>query len=189
MADQLYLSLWLRGFTENNLLRHFEKMLRTFPHSLQAKHGGILRIYGIEFSEPILLEEAFPIPVDLDRILEICKEFQHADCAYQMEVWWDLWQLDEEWKLAPARVTMTCFGPEFKNETSEHLRIDFGLDELFLPQPDLPGSARTVQENIKSLLRLVHDLDNTLNPEKRQLWVESGENFAERLEAALEEAG
>ena len=33
MADRLFLSYTLRGFTGMNMLRHFEKMLRVFPFS------------------------------------------------------------------------------------------------------------------------------------------------------------
>jgi hypothetical protein len=41
------------------------------------------------------------------------------------------------------------------------------------------------QSNIKSLLKLVHDLDDVLSVSKRRLWTESGENFAEKLQEAL----
>jgi hypothetical protein len=42
-----------------------------------------------------------------------------------------------------------------------------------------------VQSNIKSLLKLVHDLDDALPVETRRLWSESGENFSEKLHQAL----
>jgi hypothetical protein len=42
-----------------------------------------------------------------------------------------------------------------------------------------------VRANIQSLLRLVHDMDDRLKVERRQLWSESGVNFAERLETTL----
>ncbi len=69
----------------------------------------------------------------------------------------------------------------------ENLRIEFGIDSHFLPQPDAPNSPRMVQSNIKSLLKLVHDLDDTLKADRRRLWSESGDNFAERLQEALQE--
>ena len=65
------------------------------------------------------------------------------------------------------------------------LEIEFGIDANFLPQPDLPDSPRVIQSNIKSLLKLVHDLDDALLVETRMLWSESGENFAEKLHQAL----
>ena len=65
------------------------------------------------------------------------------------------------------------------------LEIEFGIDAHFLPQPDMPDSLRMIQSNIKSLLKLVHDLDDALPVETRRLWSESGENFSEKLHQAL----
>ena len=42
-----------------------------------------------------------------------------------------------------------------------------------------------IQFNIKSLLKLVHDLDDALPTETRLLWSESCENFSEKLHQAL----
>jgi hypothetical protein len=65
------------------------------------------------------------------------------------------------------------------------LEVEFGIDANFLPQPGLPDSPHMVESNIKSLLKLVHDLDDALPVETRRLWSESGENFAEKLHQAL----
>jgi hypothetical protein len=43
-----------------------------------------------------------------------------------------------------------------------------------------------IQSNIKSLLKLVHDLDDALPVETRRLWTESGGSFSEKLQQALE---
>lgn len=79
----------------------------------------------------------------------------------------------------------TVFGSEFENHLGENLRVDFGIDSRYLPDPEIPGSARVIQSNIRSLLKLVHDLDDALPVEKRQLWSETGENFVERLQTVL----
>jgi hypothetical protein len=147
----------------------------------------------------------------MDDVLAVAKDFQNADASYRLETWWDLWQFDMEWKLAPARVALCCFGPEFNQSPAglpdsfeaqrppviafPHpyddaaigcaLEIEFGIDANFLPQPDLPDSPRMIESNIKSLLKLVHDLDDALPVETRRLWSESGENFAEKLHQAL----
>jgi hypothetical protein len=39
---------------------------------------------------------------------------------------------------------------------------------------------------VQSLLRLVHDLEEKLSVERRLLWSESGENFAEKLRESLQ---
>ena len=184
MADQLYLSYKLRGYTEVNMLRHYETMLRHFPFSRLAKGEVELRIVAVSFHEPPVLDHVLETP-DVDGILEAARHYQLADCAVQVEAKWDLWQYEDDWKLAPARVVLMCFGPQFEDAEDEHLRIDFGIDSNFLPQPELPNQLFMVQSNVKSLLHLVHDIDNQLNVELRRLWTESGENFAEKLEAAV----
>jgi hypothetical protein len=185
VPDRLYLSCWVRGFTETNALRHFGKMLERFPFSILAKRGPLLRVYAIAHSEPLLLEREFPPDAELAAILEAAREFMHPDCACEIEAFWDLWQHDGEWKLQPAAVTLACFGPAFENEYGDHLRIEFGLDALFLPMPDIAGGLRMGQSNLKSLLHLVGDLERELDLERRQVWSESGDNFGEVLKQAL----
>ena len=189
MADQLYLSYWLHGFGEQNMLRHYEKMLRLFPCSRLSKQPSVFRIIPVNYNEPAVFERAYPPPLGIGEVLAAAKDFQHPDCSYRLEASWDLGQFDEDWKLAPAQVALCLFAPEFENEVGDNLRIEFGIDTHFLPQPDLPDSVRMVQSNVKSLLKLVHDLDDRLSPERRQLWTESGENFHEKLQQALSVQG
>lgn len=189
MADQLYLSYWLRGFTEFNMLRYLGSVLRLFPFSRLAP-GAMLRVLAVSPTEPALLEQDFPDPIDEDALLAAARHFRAADAAFQVDGRWDIWQnLADDWKLAPARVSVFAFGPRFERERDEQLRIDFGPDYHFLPQAQDPASPRFIHSNIRSLLSLVHGLDNALSPERRQLWSESGENFAERLQASLQQIG
>ncbi len=203
MADQLYLSYWLRNFSEPTMLRHYEKLLRLFPFSLLAKQPSTFKVLAVDYSEPVVVEIPYPPPVPVDAILAAAKDFQNADSCYRLETWWDLWQFTDEWKLDPTRVTLCCFGPEFdQGNAGIHpaqpagvtefpgsancaLEIEFGIDASFLPQPELADSPRVIQFNIKSLLKLVHDLDDALPVETRLLWSESGENFSEKLHHAL----
>jgi hypothetical protein len=165
----------------------------------------------VDPTEPVVAEIPYPPPVPIDDVLAVAKDFQNADASYRLETWWDLWLYEGEWKLAPARVALCCFGPEFNQSPSAvpraldvprtsvlafpgpdedaaigcALEIEFGIDANFLPQPDLPDSPHMIESNIKSLLKLVHDLDDALPVETRRLWSESGENFAEKLHQAL----
>ena len=189
MADQIYLSCWMRGFSAMNMLRHFEKLLGVFPLSRLARNPFTLKITAVNFTEPALIEVPFEQPLQISAVIAAAKDFQNADCCYQFDAAWDLWDYDgAEWKVGPARASLFCFGPDFDNEDGENLRIELGVDALFLPHPELPGSARMTESNIRSLLRLAHDIDDKLQVERRQLWTESGENFAERLQQALSEA-
>ncbi len=189
VTDRLSLSLWLAPGSHGAHLRQFERLLRLFPFSQRPQPQSVLSIHGVASTEPALLERPVNGPVDPSEIIHALEEYAGDDVAYRLESWWDLWQFDGDWKLAPARVALSCFGSEFDNGTGrppkkqEDLRIDFGVDSHFLPQPDIPGSAKLIESNIKSLLRVVHELDATLPVAKRKLETESGENFAERLQS------
>jgi hypothetical protein len=215
MADQLFLSYWLRNYTEATMLRNFEKMLRLFPFSRLTQQATTFKIMAVDVNEPVVVEIPYAPPTPVDDILAVAKDFQNADACYRLETWWDLWQFEREWKLEPARVVLCCFGPEFDQSPSSAeragepksttprgsviefpdpkedvaigcaLEIEFGIDANFLPQPDVPDSPRIVESNIKSLLKLVHDLDDALPVESRRLWSESGDNFADKLHQAL----
>jgi hypothetical protein len=185
MADQLYLSYWLRNYSEQNMLRHYEKLLKLFPFSRLARQPSTFKVLAVDYNQPPMLEIPFPAPIPLEQVIAAAKDFQNADCCYRLESWWDLWQFDSKWELTPARVALSCFGPEFEKENDAHLDIEFGIDAHFLPQPEILDSLPMVQSNIKSLLKLVHDLDDALPVETRQLWSESGENFSEKLHQAL----
>ncbi len=191
MTDQLYLSIWLDRHNRASRLQQFEKLLRLFPFSPREQPQSVLSIRAIDITEPPLLERPLNGPIDVADLLPAVREYQGDDIAYQVESWWDLWQFDNDWELRPARVALSCFGPEFDNGTEresvkqEDLRVDFGVDSHYLPRLDVPGGARLIESNIKSLLRLVHELDLTLPVANRRLESESGENFADRLQQTL----
>jgi hypothetical protein len=185
VSDRLYLSLWIRNFDESNMLRHFEKLLALFPFSKLAARGPALSIYAIEHSEPPLFEREFAPGVEPAAMAEAAAEFTHEDCACEIEAAWELWQYDGEWKLAPAAVTLGCFGPAFENDTGDHLRIEFGLDSRFIPDPRIEGGLRMGQSNLKSLVHLVQDIEKRMDLERRQLWSESGQSPADVIAEAL----
>lgn len=185
MSDRLYLSCWVRGFNESNMLRHYAKLLELFPHSKLSQRPQTLRVYAVEYAEPPSTEKTFEgmsTPAD---VLAAAREFTHADCACDFDAAWDLWQYESEWKLSPAPVTISCFGPEFDSGFDDNLRIDFGLDSKFLPAADVEGSLRMQQSNLRSLLHLVKDIESSLPLSRRNLWSESGANFAELLAKAV----
>jgi hypothetical protein len=185
VPDRLYFSCKLRNADTENVLRQFGKLLAKFPFSKLAKRGPVLRVYAIQHAEPPLMEREFPSGTEVAVILDAAREFMHGDCACEIDTSWDLWQHDGDWKLQPAAVTLAAFGPEFDNEQGDQLRIEFGPDAKFLPIPNLEGSLRMGQSNLKSLLHLVSDLERSLDVQSRQVWSESGANFAEVLKQAL----
>lgn len=170
---------------------NFEKLLRTFPFSQREQPQSVVSIRAIDLTEPPLLERAVNGPLELGDIFATFGDYKGDDVAYALESWWDLWQFDEDWMLAPAPVVLGCFGPEFDNGTDrqprdpEDLRIDFGADIHFLPLLEVPGTGRLIESNIRSLLRVVHEIDSALPVAKRRLETESGENFSDRLQQVL----
>ena len=170
------------------MLRNYEKLLKLFPFSRLARQPSTFKVIAVDYTEAPVLEIPLPAPVDLGGVLEAAHDFQNADSCYRLETWWDLWQFDSQWELAPSRAALCCYGPQFDRENGEHLAIEFGIDANFLPQPEITNSLRMIQSNIKSLLKLVHDLDDALPVETRRLWSESGDNFSEKLHQALTSA-
>lgn len=186
MSDRLYLSCWLSGYNESNMLRHFGRLLALFPFSKLAKRGPVVRVYALEHAEPPLFEREFAPGADPKDLLESAREFMLDDCTCEVDAFWDLWEHNGvEWKLGPVPVTLVCSGPSFDNELADHLRIEFGIDSRFLPNPGLEGSLRMRQSNIRSLLHLVEEIGSNMKPERRTLWSESGANFADVLRQVL----
>jgi hypothetical protein len=192
VTDQLALSIWLPEALGNWRTRYFEKMLSIFPFSQREQPQSTLSIQGVSVTEPPLLEHPINGPVQLADVMEATRDYQGDDIAYRLETWWDLWRYNgEEWEIGPTRATLCAFGPEFDNGSilsaseQEDLRIDFGVDTAFLPDASLAGSTRLIHSNIKSLLHLVHQIEEALPLERRVLETESGENFAEKLTQTL----
>jgi len=191
VTDRLSLSIWLERSALPQRLRHFETLLRLFPFSQREQGQSTISVEAISAQEPPLLERPVNGPVDVDEAIRIFADYSGDDVSYKLESWWDLWQFNGDWALAPAPVALSCFGLEFDNgadmgvSDQEDLRIDFGVDAHFLPAEDIAGGKKLLASNIRSLLRLVHELDSTLPLRKRKLETESAENFADRLQQAL----
>ena len=189
MSDRLYLSCWVRGFSDSNMLRHFGKLLDVFPFSKLAKNGPVVRVYAISYVEPPIFERAFDPGASVADMIAAARDFVQPDCSVEIEAAWDLWQHRDDWKLWPSTVTIFCRGSAFEHENDDHLQIDFGLDSKFLPAGDIEGSLRIQQSNLRSLLHLVSEIDKALPVERRLLWSESGANFAAVVEETLEKFG
>lgn len=192
MTDQLYLSIWLPNALGNWRTRYFEKLLSLIPFSQREQGQSTLTVQAVNVTEPPLLERPMNGPITFADVVEVLRDYDGQDVAYRLETWWDLWVYNgDDWRIAPARIVIAAFGPEFDNGGSlevaeqEDLRVDFGLDTAFLPDPALQGSGRLIESNIKSLLHLVHQIEEALPVEKRVLETESGQNFAEKLTQAL----
>jgi hypothetical protein len=180
MADRLYLSVWLRDGQSGPIAPRLTRLLEQFPFSRLAPRVS-LAVRAVSTREAPVYEESFAAGA-LALLSEAASGWTSDDVSLEVDAAWDL--LIEEagtWSLRPVRVTLAAFGPRFEREDGEDLRIEFGTESPFVPKPESPQSFRYVQENIRSLLRLVKEIDEALPVARRSLWSESGENFAARL--------
>jgi hypothetical protein len=185
MSDRLYLSGWVQGFSAFSQLRAYGKLLDLFPTSKLNRTPQVLRVHAVGYSEPPVLEKSFEPGTSPTDILTAAREVAGGDCAFDLDTYWDLWQFDCEWRLFPAPVTISCYGPDFEQDSDDHLRLDFGLDAKFLLLPEVPGSARMQQSNLRGLLHLVAELESGVPLKRRRLWSESGANFADAVARAV----
>ncbi len=202
MSDHFYLSLWLKDYEEAQMLDRFRVLLETFPYSKSRPLVQSIRVYPLSWSEHPVLEEDFAEGAETGYVLDLASEFLHGDYAYESTAYWDLWVFQKNggpagWKKVPRPVTLVCNGPDFDDGRAEsgHLEVDFGLDTPFRAHQTLPDSGarastrdyrERLQENMAGLLDFVRDVEKKLPVEKRLLWTETGENFAEMVRRSLE---
>ncbi len=187
MADRLYLSIWLNGFSPLKMHQAFAACLRNFPFSSQAPQL-YLRVGAVDSSEPALQEQVFDASEGFEPLLDAMSRWTATDASFEIEGFWDLWQQQPEgWRLWPTRLNLFFYGPNFPSEWGEQIRLEFGVEDRFLPDFSHQGrELGMMQSNIKSLLRLTRDLEAALDTRQMKLWSEGGGNFAERLQQSLQ---
>jgi hypothetical protein len=205
MADALYLSLWYPNLRLAALPDKLAAVLGSF-----AAHGGEAKVYAVTVW-PVSWHEA-PVfqrvygragrgaegEAEIRQAVEEGLELLHEDYAYEFQMGWSLWELDEaadfnqKWVRVPRLVRVTAFGPLFDEgayEQEGHIRIDFGPDEPFLEEDtelDAEG-ARHVTLNIRQLVDLTAAVEKNSGATARLLWSELGESLASRLAQRLAE--
>ncbi len=136
-------------------------------------------MHALSVNEPPVLEEVVAEEVaDWQPLVARAQEFLNRDCGFYFETHWDLWRWDGEWSLQPERAIIGCYGPDFESALGEHLSVEFQEESLFLPNPN-SDQLRPVQSNLRSLVRLATELEENLPMDRRTLWSEERENFAE----------
>jgi hypothetical protein len=199
MSDTLYLSLWFPNLRLAALPEKMTAILGTF-----SAHGGEPRVYSatvwpVNWSESPVFQRVYGIGergAEPRAAVEDAMELLHEDYAYEFQIGWNLWELEEaphvdpRWARGPRLVRVMGFGPLFDEGSYEqegHIRVDFGDDEAFLEvDADLDAfSARHVEENVRQLVSLTSALEKGSGATARVLWSELGESLAQRLAARL----
>ena len=204
MSDVLYLSLWYPNLRLTALPDKLAAVLGSF-----AAHGGEAKVYAVTVW-PVNWHEA-PVfqrvygragdgakgQAEIRDAIEEGLELLHDDYAYEFQIGWSLWELeetadfDQRWVRVPRLVRVTAFGPLFDEGTYEqegHIRIDFGPDAPFLEEGvelDETG-ARHVAQNVRQLVELTGAVEKGSGATARLLWSELGESLAVRLAARLD---
>ena len=199
MADALYLSLWYPNLRLTALPDKLAAVLGTF-----AAHGGEAKVYAVtvwpvSWHEAPVLQRVYGRAGDGAEIKEAIAdslELLHDDYAYEFQIGWSLWELeeaqnlDQKWVRMQRLVRVTAFGPLFDEATYEqegHIRIDFGPDAPFLEEEVQLDEQTTmhVAQNIRQLVDLTNAAEKESGATARLLWSELGESLAQRLAARL----
>jgi hypothetical protein len=167
------------------------------------------RIYVDTGANPPNPAQINPTPDAADAAIENAvaeaTEQLHDDVAYEFEMQWALWtpdtpidadddedaRLDTLWKLEPAKVRVTGFGPDFDEgsfEQNGQIRVDFGLDTPWVLEDEELNidAAKKIQQNVEKLLAFTLSVEKHCGISSRLLWTESGEPLAEKLIARLQ---
>lgn len=146
VANRAYASFWTRDYTEDLMLDRFERWLETVPVSAERPGFTSLIVRAVEPSEPPVFEHDFRAgEADAATVAALAREHRNADCSYEAEAHWDLWQPDLEtglWQRRPQRLLLICNGPDYDNGVaaeSGHFLADLGLEHCFTGHAGLLG--------------------------------------------------
>jgi len=146
MTNRAYASFWTRDYSEDLMLDRFERWLETVPLSAERPGFASLIVRAIEPSEPPVLEHDFRDEgADAATVIALAREHRNADCAYEVEAHWDLWNCDLAtglWQRDPQRLLLICNGETYDNGVaaeSGHFQADLGLEHLYTGHAGLLG--------------------------------------------------
>jgi hypothetical protein len=146
VANRAYASFWTRDYSEDLMLDRFEHWLETVPVSAERPGFASLVVRAVEPSEAPLLEHDFRASgADAATVTSLAREHRNADCSYEVEAYWDLWQPAPEtglWQRGPQRLLLICHGPDYDGGVaadSGHFLADLGLEHCFTGHAGLLG--------------------------------------------------
>jgi hypothetical protein len=138
MPNRAYASIWVRDFSEEKMLSHFERFLATVPLPPTPPGFTDLMIRAVDFREtPLEEHDLRGYPTTPAEIVELAREHQSSDVCYEVAARWDLWVRDVEtvsWKKKPEPLDFVCYGPEYDGgafSESGHFMADLGFEHLF----------------------------------------------------------
>jgi hypothetical protein len=146
MANRAYANFWTRDYSEALMLDRFELWLETVPTSAKRPGFASLTARAVEPSEPPVLEHDFRDEgADAATVIALAREHRNADCAYEVEAYWDVWNCDWAtglWERGPQRLLLICNGETYDNGVAAeagHFQADLGLEDLYTGHAGLLG--------------------------------------------------
>jgi hypothetical protein len=148
MANRAYFSIWFRELGEPALLDRLEKVLELAPVSASQPGFAALVVRAVGPDESPLCERDLRAAVTgAAQVVELAREWAHADCSYEVEGAWDLWTYDwagDGWRLGPEKLEIVCQEEEYDSgawRETGHFWIHTGFEHLFIGHADLLGMA------------------------------------------------
>ncbi len=130
------------------MLGQFERLLETVPFSAELPGFSELFIRAVDPTETSLVERDLRgQPLDAARVIELAREYEYADSAYEVQAHWDLWTYDSgaaRWQSRPQRLGLICHGEEYDGGAytdAGHFQADVGFEHLFTGHARLLGAS------------------------------------------------
>lgn len=146
MANQAYLGVWCKEFSEERMLAQFGSFLATVPFSVSKPGFTNLTIRAVDSSEaPILEDDLRAAPLDSAGIIELIGQQIHSDSAYEVRAHLDLWEFDAaaaKWMNGPHPLEIFCYGEDYDDgfwRENGHIEVDLGFEHLFTGHAGLLG--------------------------------------------------
>ncbi|HXW60992.1 MAG TPA: hypothetical protein VEJ45_00195 [Candidatus Acidoferrales bacterium] len=146
MANQAYLSVCCKEFSEGWILEHFRDFLQTVPFSAARPGLTHLVIRAVDDSQPPLLEQDLRLAsLGVTEVVEIAREQLHTDCSYEVGCFWDLATIDPvsgEPTVGPQPLGIICRGEDYEGglwRERGHLEAQLGFEHLFTGHAGLLG--------------------------------------------------
>ncbi len=192
MPDRVFLDLWFGPAAD--ALARLRRALPLFPFSGRRSGIAALRILALDWSQPPLLDAAYPEGLPLDELWPAFEPYQSAehrfdDLAFELTAYWDLWHFDQTaWSRQPAPVLIAAWGENFdpggRDPEAGQVRLEWADSGLFLADnaPWNRATHQRIRANIESLLDFVGQLEPA-GLTQRRLSTESGWDLAQQLQA------
>ncbi len=157
MANQSYLSVWCKNFSDDQMLEQFGAFLATVPFSSTKPGFRYFMIRAVDASEaPVIEHDLRAVPLDASGITELAQDHRHSDSTYEVDANWDLWVFDlgyAKWKQEPQALGIFCHGEDYDDgfwRENGHIEVNLGFEHLFTGHAGLLGIRRSRRATAES---------------------------------------